>query len=273
MPLFADPPLDTEHPPRTQFVQFHSHGAQIHGRIFAAQGAGSKPTIVLLHGYPGVEQNHDVAHALRRIGYHVVVFHYRGAWGSEGVFTINHALEDTIAVVEALRQPSFASFYGIDPDQVFVMGHSMGGFLALMVGARLPFIRGVATLAAFDFGAHTLLLADEDDMVQEAVYWNYEIAPLHGASGAAVVTEMVTHAADWQLSAQGTALVGRRVLLIAATLDSVAPLPLHHHALIHAYERAGVMLAHQTLEADHSFSATRVRLTEMIADWLEQSGQ
>jgi predicted alpha/beta-fold hydrolase len=50
------------------------------------------PGVLLLHGIPGTEQNHDVAYALRDEGVAVLLFHYRGCWGSSGSYAI-HNLE------------------------------------------------------------------------------------------------------------------------------------------------------------------------------------
>ena len=47
-------------------------------------GAGRRPTVVLLHGLPGNEKNLDLAQAIRRAGWNVVTFNYRGSWGSPG---------------------------------------------------------------------------------------------------------------------------------------------------------------------------------------------
>ena len=53
-----------------------------HGKLFAtlysAGGEGPHPTVLLLHGIPGCEQNLDLAQAFRRAGFHVMTFHYSG---------------------------------------------------------------------------------------------------------------------------------------------------------------------------------------------------
>jgi pimeloyl-ACP methyl ester carboxylesterase len=55
--------------------------------FYLAGGPGPHPTIVLLHGFPGNEQNLDLAQSIRRAGWNVLTLHYRGAWGSPG-FTL-----------------------------------------------------------------------------------------------------------------------------------------------------------------------------------------
>lgn len=46
--------------------------------LYTAEGDGVHPTVILLHGIPGCEQNFDLAQALRRVGFHVLTFHYSG---------------------------------------------------------------------------------------------------------------------------------------------------------------------------------------------------
>jgi pimeloyl-ACP methyl ester carboxylesterase len=54
--------------------------------IYVAAGKGPHPTLLLLHGFPGNEQNLDLAQAARRAGWNVLTLHYRGSWGSPGPF-------------------------------------------------------------------------------------------------------------------------------------------------------------------------------------------
>ena len=42
-----------------------------------------------MHGLPGNERNLDLAQAIRRAGWDVLTFTYRGAWGSPGDFSIS----------------------------------------------------------------------------------------------------------------------------------------------------------------------------------------
>lgn len=44
----------------------------------------------MLHGYPGIEQNLDIAQLLRMAGYAVVHFSYRGVWESHGYYRFSH---------------------------------------------------------------------------------------------------------------------------------------------------------------------------------------
>src|SRR5580698_9643258 len=125
--VISDPAPDSAHPPRSAQVLVPSHGKGMNGLFYLAGGAGPHPTFVLLHGFPGNEQNLDLAQAIRRAGWNVLTMHYRGSWGSPGVFSIAHVLEDADAAVAFVRQPEIAAKYGIDTHRIVLGGHSMGG--------------------------------------------------------------------------------------------------------------------------------------------------
>jgi uncharacterized protein len=269
MPLFADPTPDAQFPAMTNYITFQSEGVTLNGRFFVAQGEGAHPTILLLHGYPGIEQNFDLAQALRRVGWHVIAFHYRGAWGSEGIFSVEHALEDVLAVLNTLHDETFAAQHRIDREKLIVIGHSMGGFIALWAASQCEFVRGVVSLAGFNFGAHAQLLTDDpDDLEYEAALWNQEVAPLKGAAGMALVEEMVAHKHDWDISTFAPTTKAN-ILLVMGAQDPVCPLPTHYDAPLRAYQQAGVSITGKVINGDHSFANSRVLLTETVGEWLE----
>jgi len=166
-PVTTDPPRQ-EPPASMEGLHFRSAGANLNGVIYEAAGPGPHPTLLLLHGFPGNELNADIAQAVRRAGWNAVIFHYRGAWGSEGEFTFTHVLEDSAAVFAALHEPAFAKAHRVDPTRVSLYGHSMGGFSALLTGARTPEARCVASVAGANMGAMAPALADPTAAQQTA---------------------------------------------------------------------------------------------------------
>src|ERR1019366_3456291 len=112
--IISDPVPDPVHPLRSAQVLVPSRGLGMNALFYLAGGVGPHPTIVLLHGFPGNEQNLDLAQSIRRAGWNVLTLHYRGAWGSPGVFSIAHVLEDVDAAVEFVRRPDIATKFGVD---------------------------------------------------------------------------------------------------------------------------------------------------------------
>ena len=128
-PVRADVPRDPARPPAMEELKIPSHGTRMNGFIYLAQGEGAHPVVVFLHGYPGNERNLDLAQAARRAGWHALYFDYRGSWGSGGTFSFQNALDDVGAAIGFLRESR--ERFGIDTSRVALVGHSMGGWLAL----------------------------------------------------------------------------------------------------------------------------------------------
>jgi pimeloyl-ACP methyl ester carboxylesterase len=129
-----------------------SHGARLNGFIYRAAGAGAHPTVLFLHGYPGNERNLDLAQVVRRAGYNALYIDYRGSWGSGGTFAPSSALEDVEGRTRLGPRSRNASKYGIDPGQLSLVGHSFGGWLALMTATRDRSLRCVSAMAAWNLG-------------------------------------------------------------------------------------------------------------------------
>ena len=85
-PVIADPIADKQFPPGLSVLTIPSNGSEMDAFFYLASGAGPHGTVVLLHGLPGYEINGDLAQSIRRAGWNVLLFNYRGTWGSTGIF-------------------------------------------------------------------------------------------------------------------------------------------------------------------------------------------
>ena len=267
-----DPPaVDSAQPPRLAEIAFRSAGERLNGLIYVAAGAGPHPIVLLLHGNPGNERSLDVAQAIRRAGTSVLYFDYRGNWGSGGTFSRTHALEDVAAALSWVRSPAVARQFGIDTARIALVGHSMGGWLALMSTAADPKVACVSALDARNIGAVGRQL-QRDRSVEEARVAADDSLTAPGApyrvagGGAALAAEMKANAEHWDVTGHARALSDRPVLLVAATFKS------DQDSLVEALHRAGARrvtaLAWRT---DHSFSDRRIALAETVVGWLRSS--
>jgi uncharacterized protein len=126
-------------------VAFRSDGNRLVGVLYLARGDAPKPTVLLLHGCPGLEQNLDIAIALRDRGWNSLIFHYRGCWGSAGRYDLRTVPEDVRAAADHLQQ---AGYPGVDPNRLAVAGHSLGGWAAVLAAAADDRLRAVVAMAA-----------------------------------------------------------------------------------------------------------------------------
>ena len=272
-PATMDPealPPDDEFGPRLSPVVVQSSGSSLFGVIYVAAGKGPHPTAVFLHGYPGHEENADLAQAARRAGWNVVMFHYRGTWGSEGSFSIPAAMEDVAAVLETLRSHLALLNWRVDRTRIALVGHSMGGFLALMDGARDPGVECIAALSPVNLGQRGKeLAANPEGAAAFASRLKGDAGLVKGASPAETVQHFIDKKDEYDLPILAGPLSGKTLLLVGGSRDGMAPPDKHLDPLVKALREKGASrLTVQTLDADHTASGQRIALARLLVSWL-----
>jgi pimeloyl-ACP methyl ester carboxylesterase len=253
-----------------QTFQIPSHGALLNAFVYVAAGAGPHPAVILLHGFPGNERNLDLAQDIRRAGWDVLYFNYRGSWGSPGDFSFSNAIEDTAAAAAYLRQPTVTKLLRLDPLRIVLIGHSMGGFMAVQGAAADPAIVAFGLISAADLGGRIpqpLPKEREQALMQRlsAGYAHEGMAPLAGCTPASLARETLANAAQWSFLAKVDALKNRPALVVTSD-DGLAP---GNDAFAAALRAAGdnrVTTLH--LSTDHSYSDQRTALSTAVLQWL-----
>jgi len=263
----ADPPRNDAFPARNAQLVVPSHGSGMNALFFLAAGEGPKPTLLLLHGLPGNERNLDLAQAVRRAGWNVLTFTYRGAWGSQGVFSIEHALEDVGAAMALLRAPEAVRRYGIDPGRIVVGGHSMGGLAALAHVSRDPGVDGIILLDAWDAGATARQLraggpAAVSAFIGELDDIGHSLGPVTAVD---LADELVRRGENWNFSGFEAGLGARPLLTIYATHGGAAENRAFAERL---RRRPGASVTALEINSDHSFADSRIRLASDVVQWL-----
>jgi uncharacterized protein len=259
--ITSDPPADKTDPAWMEAPAIPSHGAYVNAVIYVAQGAGPHPTVILLHGFPGGEMNLDLAQSIRRAGWNVIVFHYRGSWGSPGAFSFANSIEDTQAVLAWARDPQNAKKYRFDAQRIALIGHSMGGFMAAAAG-RDPKVVGIGMISAWNIGANAREASPSGlkDMIQGS------LRPLSGCSADSLVAEMTAHKEEWDYTGFVPQLKDRPLLLVSADDGSLKS----NQALVMAMKSAGATrITDIYLPTDHLFSDHRIALQIAVLEWLK----
>jgi pimeloyl-ACP methyl ester carboxylesterase len=266
-PVTMDPVVrDTINPPSREELALTSHGFRLNGFMYIAQGAGPHPTVILLHGYPGVEKNLDLAQAIRRAGMNVLYFDYRGSWGSGGVFSFASAQEDVAAAIDYVRSPENARRLRGDPTRVALIGHSMGGWLAFLGAAADPTIKCVGGIEAADMTlVRGQLSASPHFDSAFIVYANFLTAPGGPlrASSESLLASVKANAKEWALPNRAANLVDRTMLLLDNKVNQ------GHAPFVAALKAAGARkLTADVWNTDHTFSDRRIELAHRVVSWL-----
>ncbi len=267
-PVYADDPVsDEQYPSSLEHLNIDSDGSNMLGMILKAQGEGAHPTAVILHGFPGHERNFDLAHVLHRAGWNSVIFHYRGAWGSEGEFSFSNMVRDVHACIDHLRSPEWSGI--VDTGRISLIGHSMGAWAAMMAASEEPGILNLGFLAGFNLGGMREYIM-ESELNRRLIMASFRnlVHPLGGADPEELIDEIVLNGRDWDLMKVVERLGGARILMVGATRDTTAIPELHH---IPISERISRMesneLSSEMLKTDHNFSNGRMALSRIVLNW------
>jgi pimeloyl-ACP methyl ester carboxylesterase len=269
--ISSDPPVNRKYPPEMIQIAVPSHGSQLLGVLYLASGPGPHPTVILFHGFPGYEQNLDLAQALRRDGYNVLAMHYRGSWGVTGRFSFANALEDADSQVNWITAPEITAKYRIDPTHLILIGHSVGGFMALAAAAHNPKVSAAILISAAPISHSFVTFKPEDrDRAIDLYTRNTNPAnllPLTGVTPADLGAEIFDHRKEWDFMTLAPTIGKRPVLLITAD-DGSGP---DSEAVFQFLKHSGnIQSEHIEFETDHSFSDHRIALEETIITWLDK---
>jgi pimeloyl-ACP methyl ester carboxylesterase len=268
-PLTTDPVADAMFPPSVEELTFEVDGKRLSGLLYQANGFGPHPTVILLHGLPGNEKNLDIAQAVRRAGFNVMFFHYRGAWGSEGDYVLSQLPVDVTGAINFLR--NHATRYRVNTRKLSLLGHSMGGFASLAAGSKDRGLICVGALSPANLGLMAEgIRVSEPDALQFLDYAD-GLFMLHNFDGQSMRKDLLSNSAlNLDTRHFGSGLRGKSVLMIVGKNDVVTPPESMFNPTVAAYARdPGIALRHYTIPGDHSFSWSRIQLTELVLDWLQ----
>lgn len=258
----VDPPRDAAFPAHNQQLLIPSHGVGMNALLFVAAGKGPHPTVILMHGLPGNERNLDLAQAMRRAGWDVLAFTYRGAWGSPGDFSISNAMEDTAAALDFARSADGAKF-GIDGRNIVLAGHSMGGATAEMTASTATGLDGLILIDPWNIaGGNSKGARTRDQLVQGFDDFGNS---LHGATRESVADDAIAHSAQWDLTVAAHRLSGLPVLMLGARYG----IGEHDRPVTNALQSAGAKVTAIMMDTDHSFSDHRIALSKAVVSWLK----
>jgi acetyl esterase/lipase len=266
-------PAAASKPASTEQMVLPSHGEMLLGVFYLAAGAGPHPTAIIFHGFPGYEQNLDIAQYLRAHGWNVLAMHYRGSWGVKGDFSFEHCAEDADTQARFLLNRANAQKYRIDTRRVIVIGHSMGGFMAASAAAHNKQVAAAVLISAWNIGAEyksRILLGSPTptiDNVAKFLALDNNLLPLSGTSGEALAREIYEHQSALNINNLAPAIAPRPVFVITAS-EGLAP---SDHAFAEALRKAGdAHVAERHWDTDHSYSGVRAELSRAILQWAQE---
>jgi pimeloyl-ACP methyl ester carboxylesterase len=270
--ITTDPAPDKAAPAAMEAFQLPSHGSMLNALLYQAAGAGPHGTVLLLHGFPGNEKNLDVAQAIRREGWNVLYFDYRGSWGSPGTFSFQHSMEDTQSALAYLRDPANAKRLRSDPARIVLLGHSMGGMIALYTAAHDDKVLAVGVISPADMAGRAQLPASAPAEAKKQLLDELSkglaaegMAPLAGCTPDGLAAELVAHP-EWAMASDAAGLKTTPMLIVTSD-DGLAPAAEKLAADVSSEGNDRLLTAH--LATDHAYSDKRIEMESEVIRGLE----
>ena len=237
-------------------VTFTSSDYKLLGTLFMAPGDDPKPTAILLHGIPGIEKNVDLALTLRENGWNSLLFHYRGCWGSEGDYTLKTIPADVTAALDYLSSGKHPQ---VDAGKLVLIGHSLGGWTAILAAADDDRVCAVAVIGAV---TDPRLMPEFDAVVAAEHFTPW----LNGMSPQQFEDQWRALGADFAPVEHVARIAPRPLLIIHAEPDKDVPFSQVQAIAEHAGQPHEVIVHPK---ANHSFTWHRDWLRQTILTWLQ----
>ena len=163
-PPYADPEQFTEQP----VTVGEGTDWPLPGTLTLPAGDGPFPAVILVHGSGPNDRNETIgpnqpfrdiawglaAHGIATLRYDKRTLVYGEAMADDPTLTVQEeVIDDVLAAIKLLQQTD-----AVDPQQIFVLGHSLGGTLIPRIGAQTDDVAGLIVMAGADRPIDELML-------------------------------------------------------------------------------------------------------------------
>ena len=256
--LIQDERPDSLSPAGIVELEIPSSGSNIYGFAYTANGKNLHPTVILLHGLPGNERNLDLAQNLRRGGYNVIYFNYRGSWGSEGKYSFSNGIEDTEAVINFITDSANRTRLKVDTARIALIGHSMGAGIALINGINNKRIRAVAGISVFN--PYTVLQGKDAPGNLMGLKEYITTLGMLETDAETYLKDLHSRVKDYNIEN-----------MVANTEKPVLVIDEHkNNEYLSSYKRKK-NLTYKIWDTDHAFTNKRIALSTELKSWLDKS--
>lgn len=269
--LAEDRPYDPAYPiSDNETLEYYTGDGCLWGQILVPAGSFTqpRPCVLLFHGFPGSSRNDDFAHALCRMGCVVLVPHHRGAIGSPGKYLVSNCIADIISLTNYVRSGMFVMKYNVDPDSIYLFGHSMGSNNVINAAKQLPRVRGLILYAPYDPTYY--LRHGKEELLRELM----DSARFLNSDGPdAIYDDIAAHAEEWSFPNAFSALKDKHLLCLSGAQDEVAPehemvLPLWNLLAAHPTE---AVQRHVSYPTGHALMGHRASALQEIVRFLQDT--
>jgi len=260
-------------------ITFNSEGSKIQGIFYHANINKPAPTVILLHGSPGNDKEPlGLGTKMMQEGINALAFNYRGTWKSEGFSSPKNSIQDVNSAVAFLLSPNTINKFTIDTTNLFIVGYSYGGNIALMGSLNNPSIKKVISIGGADLSEIARLIKNDENFrkyfksTMEERRRNSEM--VRSQSGKAMAEELISTMDQFDFVKHANELAKKDILLIGGWLDKQSTLEGHILPLYRALQKSDAKNLEIVMFNDnHSFENVREALANKIISWIKRKSQ
>jgi len=220
-----------------------------------ADGKSRKETVILIKGYPGNDNNFDLAHELRNNGFNVLVFDHRGAWRSQGTYLYSNCLKDIEYVIDFLIQPQISEDLHIDIDSFILIGRSLGGGVALISGSQISNVKKIVGISNVNYGELMEGYSDISELKNYSKYMQKQIMMNHDINE--FLTELLDFKKEYNIINYSEQLSEKDILIIEDSHKN--------DSWINQLKNPAI----RYLDSDHNFVSEREEMISEIINWVK----
>jgi dipeptidyl aminopeptidase/acylaminoacyl peptidase len=238
-------------------VSIPGEGVSLIGRVYRPAPEGRYPAAVICLGYPGDTKNMDLAEELALSGIAVLVFYYKGAWGSGGSFRFLSMEASTRGALAYVRGLPY-----VDASRVALVSHSMGALPLTKVMASDPSVKAGALMSPIT----DISLWTQGDALETVI--PHFLTSAKGKLEGLTADQLRGDLKEIERNGNPVRLVRNvhaPLLIVVGSRDEVSP----PDVVKEFYDAAREPKKWVRIEgADHAFSEHRVQVIGAVIDWL-----
>ncbi len=253
-----------------------SNGNKLDAKFYAVESGKTLPTVILLHGVPGNDDNPlGLAEKLNNNEINVFVFNYQGTFNSEGLFNFDNCQNDIRTALDFLKQEDIIREFAIDTSRIIICGYSLGGSMALTAAVHNSEIKNIISIAGGNDQAIYL-----NKMASNSAYrtiFEKRIASLYTPEGPVkgdstylhnYFDKIIPDVDNFDLVINADKLKNREILFLSGWQDNNIPLEEYIIPVYRQLKKQGAENVYiKAFETDHYFGNVMDELINSIAAW------
>jgi uncharacterized protein len=251
---------------------------RLQGKFYMSEGTGTFPTVILLQGFPGNENDVlGIGDKLAQVGINALTFNYSGTYKSQGEFNFDNSQRDIRSSIYFIHQSENIKKYKIDTTRIILGGYSFGGGMALTYVANHPEIKEIFSIAGNDHGAAIREYESNPerrkllDEIFDELKSRTEVVRFGPGGTPEELAEMkiIESNPTYDLQYCAPLLATKRTLLIAGWDDPDVSVENRVLPLYRALKNENAKNVKITaVQDDHSFKNSRTEVARIVIDWL-----